>query len=72
MLTAVAGLGVTQIIGWGTTFSSLTIFGTTIGVDLKLSREVVFGGITMMLLVSALIWRPASAGWSTPRARGRS
>jgi hypothetical protein len=55
MLTAVGGLGVTQIIGWGTTFSSLTIFGTTIGVDLKLSREVVFGGITMMLLVSALL-----------------
>lgn len=55
MLTAVGGLGVTQIIGWGTTFSSLTIFGSTIGVDLKLSREVVFGGITMMLLVSALL-----------------
>ena len=55
MLTAVGGLGITQIIGWGTTFSSLTIFGTTIGVDLKFSREVVFGGITMMLLVSALL-----------------
>lgn len=55
MLTAVGGLGITQIIGWGTTFSSLTIFGTTIGVDLNFSREVVFGGITMMLLVSALL-----------------
>jgi hypothetical protein len=55
MLTAVGGLGITQIIGWGTTFSSLTMFGSTIGVDLKLSREVVFGGITMMLLVSALL-----------------
>lgn len=55
MLTAVGGLGITQIIGWGTTFSSLTMFGTTLGVDLKLSREVVFGGITMMLLVSALL-----------------
>jgi hypothetical protein len=55
MLSAVGGLGITQIIGWGTTFSSLTMFGSTIGVDLKLSREVVFGGITMMLLVSALL-----------------
>lgn len=55
MLIAVGGLGVTQIIGWGTTFSSLTIFGSTIGVDLNLSREVVFGGITVMLLVSAVL-----------------
>lgn len=55
ILTAVAGLGATQIIGWGTTFSSLTIFGTTIGSDLGLSREAVFGGITVMLLASALV-----------------
>jgi hypothetical protein len=55
VLIAVAGLGATQIIGWGTTFSSLTIFGTTIGNDLGLSREAVFGGITIMLLASALI-----------------
>jgi len=54
-LTAIAGLGTTQIIGWGTTFSSLTIFGTTIGGDLALSREAVFGGITIMLLASALV-----------------
>ncbi len=53
--TAIGGLGVTQIVGWGTTFSSLTIFGTTIGPDLRISREVVFGGITMMLLASALL-----------------
>lgn len=55
ILTAVAGLGATQIIGWGTTFSSLTIFGTRIGDDLALSREAVFGGITIMLLASALV-----------------
>lgn len=55
ILTAVAGLGATQIIGWGTTFSSLTIFGTRIGDDLTLSREAVFGGITIMLLASALV-----------------
>ncbi len=55
ILTAIGGLGVTQIIGWGTTFSSLTIFGTTIGSELNIARETVFAGITMMLLTSALI-----------------
>lgn len=55
MLRAVIGLGTTQIIGWGTTFSTLVIFGTPIGDDLGLTREVVFGGITLMLLVSALM-----------------
>jgi MFS family permease len=55
VLTAIAGLGVTQIIGWGTIFSTLTIFGSTIGEDLRLSREVVFSGITVMLLASALV-----------------
>lgn len=52
---AIAGLGSTQVIGWGTTFSALPIFGTPIARDLGLAREWVFGGITVMLLVSALI-----------------
>ena len=51
---AVAGLGTTQLIGWGTTFSAIPIFGTPISVELALAREWVFGGITVMLLVSAL------------------
>ena len=54
-LKAVVGLGITQIIGWGTTFSSLTVFGTAIGNELGLPRVVVFAGITLQLLVSALI-----------------
>ncbi len=52
---AIAGLGTTQVIGWGTTFSALPIFGTPIAQDLGLAREWVFGGITVMLLVSALV-----------------
>ncbi len=52
---AIAGLGTTQVIGWGSTFSALPIFGTPIGLDLGLAREWVFGGITVMLLVSALV-----------------
>ncbi len=55
MLRAILGLGTTQIIGWGSTFTALTIFGTPIGLDLGLEREVVFGGIAMMLLVSAML-----------------
>lgn len=54
-LRAIIGLGTTQIIGWGCSFTALTIFGTPIGEALGLSREVVFGGITFMLLFSALL-----------------
>lgn len=52
---AIVGLGVTQVVGWGTSFSALPIFGTPIAQDLGLAREWVFGGITVMLLVSALV-----------------
>ena len=51
---AIVGLGSTQVIGWGTSFSALPIFGTPIAQDLGLAREWVFGGITVMLLVTAL------------------
>ncbi len=52
---AIVGLGTTQVIGWGTSFSALPIFGSAIAEELSLAREWVFGGITVMLLVSALI-----------------
>ncbi len=55
VLRAITGLGTTQVIGWGTSFSPLAIFGNTIGQDLGLARELVFAGIAVMLLVSALI-----------------
>jgi predicted MFS family arabinose efflux permease len=55
LFRAVAGLGATQLVGWGTTFSAIPIFGTPIAADLNLAREWVFGGITVMLLVSALV-----------------
>jgi MFS family permease len=51
----IAGLGATQLIGWGTTFSAIPIFGTPISADLGLAREWVFGGITVNLLVAALV-----------------
>ena len=49
------GIGLTSIIGWGTSFSAIAILGTIIGRDLGLSREVIFGGITVMLVVSGLV-----------------
>lgn len=55
MALAIGGLGTTQIIGWGTAFSPITIFGTVMAEELGMAREVVFSGITLMLLVSALV-----------------
>lgn len=51
---ATLGLGVTQIIGWGTTFLMPSVLGHAIGNDLGMASELVFGGITMMYVVSAL------------------
>jgi MFS family permease len=51
----IAGLSITQIISWGTTFYLPSILERQIGRDLGLGREVIFGGITVMLVVAALI-----------------
>jgi MFS family permease len=52
---AIAGLGLTQLIGWGATFTALSVLGVPIGRDLGLPREAVFGGVSVMLLVSAVL-----------------
>ena len=52
---AILGLGLSQMVGWGSTFSPLTIMGGKIASDLALSREAVFAGITIMLIVGAFI-----------------
>lgn len=51
---ATIGLGLTQIVGWGTTFLMPSVLGRPIGRDLGLSSEVVYGGITVMFGVGAL------------------
>jgi MFS family permease len=53
-LTATLALGLTQIIGWGTTFSPLMALGDTLTTELMLPREVIFAGITAMLVFGAL------------------
>ena len=52
---AIAGLAVTQIIGWGTTFHLPAVLGSVMAPSIGVSMEVLFGGISMQLLASALI-----------------
>lgn len=51
----IAGLSLKQIIAWGTTFYLPSILERQIAAELGLSREVIFGGVTVMLLVAAVI-----------------
>jgi len=51
---ATIGLGLTQIVGWGTTFLMPSVLGRPIGRDLGLPSEVIYGGITVMFGVGAL------------------
>ncbi|HKV17338.1 MAG TPA: MFS transporter [Reyranella sp.] len=51
---ATLGLGVTQIIGWGTTFLMPSVLGRQIQDELGMPSELVFAGITVMFGVGAL------------------
>src|SRR5262249_4404716 len=50
---AVLALGITQIIAWGTTLYALGVLGKPIAEDTGWSQSLVFGGLTIGLLVSA-------------------
>jgi len=50
---AVAGLGFTQIVGWGTTYLMPSVLGRRLQESLGLTPELVFAGITVMFAVSA-------------------
>jgi MFS family permease len=52
---AVAGLGFTQIVGWGTTFLMPSVLGRHIQDDLHMPTELVFAGITVLFAVGALL-----------------
>lgn len=51
----IVGMAATQILGWGTTFYLPSILDQPIGRELGVGRDVIYGGITVMLLVSALV-----------------
>ena len=55
MTRAVAGLGFTQIVGWGTTFLMPSVLGRHIQDDLHMPSELVFAGITVLFAVGAVL-----------------
>jgi predicted MFS family arabinose efflux permease len=52
---ATLGLGLTQVIGWGTTFLMPSVLGRQIGQGLAIPSEIVFAGITVSFGIGALI-----------------
>ena len=58
----VSVLAITQLIGWGTTFDMLGVMGRVVAPDLGLPNEVVFAGLTIMMVVSAVAG-PATGRW---------
>ena len=52
---AVNALGITQIISWGTTFYSLAVLAAPITNDTGWSLTIIFGGMSIGLLISAVI-----------------
>ncbi|TCR93167.1 MFS transporter [Rhizobium sp. BK376] len=58
----IAVLAVSQLIGWGTTFDMLGVMGRIIAPQLALPNEVIFAGLTVMMVISALAG-PATGRW---------
>lgn len=52
---AICALGLTQIISWGTTLYALGVLGKPIAADTGWSQSLVFGGLTVGLLVSGAV-----------------
>lgn len=50
----IAGLGVTQIFGWGSSFYLPAVLATPIAVDMEWSLTVVAGGFSLALLMSGI------------------
>ena len=51
----ILALGITQIIAWGTTLYALGVLGKPIAADTGWSQSLVFGGLTVGLLVSSVV-----------------
>jgi MFS family permease len=52
---AIVSLGFTQIISWGTTLYALGVLGKPLAADMGWSQTLVFGGLTVGLLVSGAV-----------------
>ena len=55
----ITGLGITQIIGWGTTYYALGALSQDIAHSMGWSKTLIFGAFSAALLVSGLISRRA-------------
>jgi predicted MFS family arabinose efflux permease len=69
MVQSVGALGITQIIGWGTTVYALGVLAKPIALDTGWRFEIVVGGFTSGLLASALV--STSIGRLIDRVGGR-
>jgi len=67
--TVICGLGITQIIGWGTTYYALGALSQDIAASTGWSQTLIFGAFSAALLLSGLISR--RAGRLTDRLGGR-
>ena len=65
----ICGLGLTQIIGWGTTYYALGALSHDIAASTGWSQTLIFGAFSAALLLSGIISR--RAGRLTDRAGGR-
>jgi predicted MFS family arabinose efflux permease len=68
--TAIVALGITQIVAWGTTLYALGVLGKPIAADTGWSQSLVFGGLTVGLLVSGAV--SAFVGRLLDRRGGRA
>lgn len=50
-----SGLALTRIIGWGSTFYSPSVLVAALDREIGLNAEIVFGGITILLITGALV-----------------
>ncbi|MEL6372552.1 MAG: MFS transporter [Pseudomonadota bacterium] len=55
MLHAVVGLGITQIISWGTCLYGLGVLADPISAETGWSRSLIFSGLTVALLASSVV-----------------
>ncbi len=55
-----AGLALTQVIGWGTTFYLPAVLGRQIVEQIRIPPTLVFGGISIMMFIGALLSQPAA------------
>ena len=53
--SAILALGITQICAWGTSLYALGVLGKPIAADTGWSQSLVFGGLTVGLLVSSAV-----------------